>query len=420
MSLSKITGDGILTDISPGWFFRSRPCFSGTEAMKERILVVDDEGIILELTAMILRNRDYEVFTAGNGPDCLRLVEAEKPALVLLDYMMPAMDGMTALKRIRKEHPRTYVIMFTGKGSEEIAVALMKAGAADYILKPFNNQDLVERIERVLLLRRIELHNQELLLERERLLREVEGWNQELEHRVVEKTRELERAHNEIVQAEKLGALGHLAAGMAHEIRNPLNSIGLFAQILKSGLAADQEMTGYTDKILKEVDRIDAILIKLLGASKRPRFELQAVSLPAVIDGVLAGVAEQIQTQGIVVDKQFHSVPPPIQADPGEIEQIFTNLFTNSFFEMPLGGTLGIRLSHDEGTIHIAVSDTGKGIPPENLNRVFDPFFTTKPRGTGFGLSVVLRIIKSYHGRIFVDSRPGEGTIFHIQLPAHG
>jgi signal transduction histidine kinase len=388
--------------------------------MKERILVVDDERIILELSSMILRNRGYEVLTAENGPEGLRLVETEKPALVLLDYMMPVMDGMAALKRIRQHSPETYVIMFTGKGSEEIAVALMKAGASDYILKPFNNQDLVERIERVLLLRRIELHNQELLLERERLLREVEQWNQELERRVEEKTQELERAHNEIVQAEKLGALGHLSAGMAHEIRNPLNSIGLFAQILKTSLAADQELVGYSDKILKEVDRIDAILIKLLGASSRPRFELQAVSLDQVIDGVLAGVAELVRVQAITVDKQFQSLPPPIQADPAEIEQIFTNLFANSLFEMPQGGTLGIRLFHDEGTIHIAVSDTGKGIPAENLSKVFDPFFTTKPRGTGFGLSVVLRIVKSYHGRIFVDSHPRGGTIFHIQLPAHG
>ncbi len=387
--------------------------------MKERILVIDDERIILELTAMILRSRGYEVFTAESGTEGLCLVEREGPALVLLDYMMPGMDGLTALKQIRDRFPDTYVIMFTGKGSEEIAVELMKAGASDYMLKPFNNQDLVDRIDNVLRLRRIELHNRELLLERERLLGEVARWNQELEGRVEEKTRDLERAHHEVVQAEKLGALGHLSAGMAHEIRNPLNSISLFAQILKSGLGPDPEMSSYTDKIIKEVDRIDAILIKLLDASKRPRFELQPVSLTAVIDGVLGTVSEQLRAQAVCVDRQFLSDPPSIVADATEIELIFTNLLTNSLFEMPQGGTLGIRLFHDEEAIHIAVSDTGGGIPPGNLHKIFDPFFTTKARGTGFGLSVVLRIIKTYNGRISVESTPGEGTVFHIQLPVN-
>ena len=118
--------------------------------MPDRILVVDDEKIILELTSMILKSKGFDVFTAGGGEEGLQLVEEHRPSVVLLDYMMPVMDGMTVLKKIRKSFPDTYVIMFTGKGSEEIAVELMKAGASDYVLKPFNNQDLVERIENVL------------------------------------------------------------------------------------------------------------------------------------------------------------------------------------------------------------------------------------------------------------------------------
>ena len=384
---------------------------------KERILVVDDEKIILELTSMILRSRGYEPLTAESGRDGLQVVAAERPALVLLDYMMPGMDGLTALKQIRLQYPDTYVIMFTGKGSEEIAVEMMKAGASDYILKPFNNQDLVDRIENVLRLRRIELHNQELVQERERLLQEIEGWNLELERRVDEKTLELEKAHREILQVEKLGALGHLSAGMAHEIRNPLNSISLFAQILRSGFQEGEEMAGYADRILKEVDRIDGLLVRLLAASKRPYYEPQAVSLTEVIDRVLAGIEEQCVAQGVTLDRQFVTNPPPLQADAAEVEQIFTNLFTNSLFEMPQGGELGVRLYHDQQAIHIVVSDTGGGIPVENLNKIFDPFFTTKPRGTGFGLSVVLRIVKNHNGRISVDSSAGTGTRFHIQLP---
>lgn len=388
--------------------------------MTERVLVIDDERIILELTSMILRSKGYEVLTADSGRLGLEIVERDAPSVVLLDYMMPGMDGMSALRQIRTRFPDTYVVMFTGKGSEEIAVELMKGGASDYILKPFNNQDLVERIENVLRIRRIELHNRELREERERLLREIEEWNLELERRVEEKTAELERAHAEILQAEKLAALGHLSAGMAHEIRNPLNSISLFAQILKGGLSADAEKSSYLEKILKEVDRIDNILVQLLAASKRPRFELQAVSISEVIDRVLEACNVQVKAQGVTVRRRFLSLPPPIQADTTEIEQIFSNLFTNALYEMRQGGKLEVCLSHDEKEIAIEVADSGGGIPRENLGQIFDPFFTTKEKGTGFGLSVVLRIVKTYGGRISADSIVGEGTTFHIRFPLAG
>jgi len=385
--------------------------------MADRILVVDDEPIILELASMVLASRGHEVLTAESGTDCLATVARYSPALVLLDYMMPGMDGMATLQRLREEFPDTYVVMLTGKGSEQIAVDVMKAGAADYILKPFKNKDLMERIDNVLRIRRIEIHNRDLREERERLLMEIEGWNLELERRVAEKTRELELAHTEILQAEKLASLGHVAAGMAHEIRNPLNAIGLFAQILKPALAGDGEKSGYVDKLLKEVDRIDAILIKLLDASNRPRIKTEPVSLPVIIDRTLGKFRDQLRASGVQLEKLYEQIPPPLLADATEMEQIFTNLLANSLYEMQQGGTLGIRVRHDGSRVFVTVSDTGGGIPAENLRKIFDPFFTTKPKGTGFGLSVVLRIVKTYNGHIKVNSIPGEGTVFDLEFP---
>lgn len=379
-------------------------------AMKEKILVVDDEKVILQLTSMILRNRGFEVLTAESGSEGLDVLERESVPLVLLDYMMPVMDGMTALKIIRERFPATYVIMFTGKGSEEIAVELMKAGACDYVLKPFNNQDLLDRIENALRIRRIELHNKEL---RE----EIERWNQELERRVSEKSAELERAQMEVVQAEKLAAFGHLSAGMAHEIRNPLNSISLFAQILQTSLSPESELYEYPEKIIKEVDRIDGLLRKLLDASKRPHLDLQKVDLVQEIHRALDLFAPQIKMQGVEVYTEIAPNAPLIDADAHEIAQIFNNLIVNALYEMPQGGGLKIVLRHDDELIYVDVSDSGQGIPEDNLYRVFDPFFTTKERGTGLGLSVVLRIVKGYGGRISVDSAAGQGTTFRIQLP---
>lgn len=381
-----------------------------------KILIIDDEKVILDLTSIILRNRGYQVFIAQDAMAGLEIVEAQQPELALLDYMMPGMDGLTTLREIRRRFPDTYVIMFTGKGNEEIAVELMKAGASDYLLKPFNNQDLAERIENVLHIREIEINNRELLREREHLLAEIEAWNHELEARVQEKSEALQRAQAEIVQAEKLATLGYLSAGMAHEIRNPLNSITLFVQLIKSG-PEEPEKLEYIDKILKEIDRIDSILRKLLDASKRPRYEIREVRVDQVIDGILDIFKPQIEVKRVTVERRYHRVPPAVPADASEIEQIFTNLFLNALHEMPENGTLGVELDHDDHEITIRVSDTGPGIPVENLPNIFDPFFTTKSSGTGMGLAVVLRIVKTYKGKIEVEKTGETGTTFRIRLP---
>lgn len=386
------------------------------KANNYKILIIDDEKIILDLTSIILKNRGYTVLTASDASTGFGIIENQKPELVLLDYMMPGIDGLTALKEIRGRFPESYVIMFTGKGSEEIAVELMKAGASDYILKPFNNQDLADRIANTLKIRDVEIRNVELLKERERLLQEIEAWNMELEARVQEKTEALQQAQAENVQAEKLATLGYLSAGMAHEVRNPLNSITLFVQLIKAGME-DKEKLEYIERILKEVDRIDNILSKLLDASKRPRFKLKDVDVKDVIERTLELFSPQIEMNGIVVERDYRTLPPAIRADSSEIEQIFTNLFLNSIHEMPQGGTLRVGLDCDDGSIVIRVSDTGKGIPEKNLPNIFDPFFTSKSRGSGLGLSVVLRIVRTYKGKIDVEETSETGTTFRILLP---
>jgi signal transduction histidine kinase len=306
--------------------------------------------------------------------------------------------------------------MFTGKGSEEVAVELMKAGASDYVLKPFSNAKLVERIENVLRMRSIELHNKALIQEQERLLDEIESWNRTLEERVEQKTVELEMAHHEVLLTEKLAALGHLSAGMAHEIRNPLNSISLFAQVLSSGLGDEPEMKSYSEKIINEVERIDAILVKLLSTSKRSHFQLRTIHIDRVITTSLQPFLEQMNVQDVALQTELGEKTPSILADADELGQIFSNLFANALFEMKAGGTLSVTLESDDKEALVTVSDTGGGIPEEHLNNIFDPFFTTKERGTGFGLSVVLRIVKTYAGRINVESN-SQGTSFQIWLP---
>jgi signal transduction histidine kinase len=385
--------------------------------MGEKILIVDDEHMILELTSMVLGARGFDVSTVDNAVDSYPLIERERPAVVLLDYMMPEVNGLDALKTIRQRFPETYVIMFTGKGSEEVAVELMKAGASDYIAKPFSNTKLVDRIENTLRIRAIEQHNRRLVEERERLVEEIERWNRELEERVATKTAELEQAHREIVLTEKLAALGHLSAGMAHEIRNPLNSISLFAQVLRSCNDGDPETRSHVDRIINEVERIDTILVKLLSTSKREQYKLQTIHVERTIERCLEQFEGQLKLQNIALERALQPNAPTILADADELDQLFSNLFANAINAMEEGGTLSVALEYDDKELLLTITDTGSGISEEHIKMIFDPFFTTRKRGTGFGLSVVLRIVKSYSGRIDVSSELGQGTTFHIRLP---
>lgn len=384
---------------------------------KATVVVIDDDIHILELADLILARRGYQVFTAPMARAGLEIISARQPELVLLDYMMPEMDGMTALREIRTRFPNTYVVIFTGKGNEEIAVELMKAGASEYILKPFNNRDLVERLDNVLRIREIELHNRSLQQEQVRLLQEIDNWNQDLQKRVHEKSDALQKAQSEITQSEKLAALGYLSAGMAHEIRNPLNSISLFIQLMRQN-TIDAEQLEYQGKILKEIDRIDDIIRKLLDASRRTRTISNDISINQVIDNALEVFFPQIETGKIKVTRSYCESLSPIKADSVELGQIFTNLFLNALDEMKAGGHLEIQISEENSRVVVRIADSGGGISADTLPNIFDPFFSTKARGTGMGLPVVQRIARIYDGNITVEKTSPAGTVFRLDFPA--
>jgi signal transduction histidine kinase len=383
---------------------------------KTAVVIIDDDSNILELTSLILSKNGFLPYTALCAEAGFDLISRHAPALVLLDYIMPDMDGLTALRHIKAVFPDTYVVMLTGKGNEEVAVELMKNGASEYILKPFNNRNLLERLHNVLRIREVELHNRELQKKQEHLLSEIEQWNQELQKRVHEKSDALQSAQNEIVQSEKLAAMGYLSAGVAHEIRNPLNSISLFIQLMRQ-TSTEPDQLEYQAKILKEVERIDSIIRKLLDASRRNRVISPNVQIDQVIDNAIEAFSPQIETRKIVVERQYHCIPSPITADPDELEQIFTNLFLNAMDAMGHGGRLAIEVSEKEGKVLVRVGDTGNGIAADVLPNIFEPFFSTKSRGTGMGLPVAQRIARMYEGSMEVESSSHEGTTFRLEFP---
>ncbi|MFA7405081.1 MAG: response regulator [Pelobacteraceae bacterium] len=389
---------------------------SAPDDKKISVVIIDDDKNILELTSLILSKNGFLPYGASRAQEGFELISRHAPELVLLDYMMPEMDGLTALQQIKSRFPDTYVVMFTGKGSEEVAVELMKNGASEYILKPFNNRNLVERLENVLRIREIELHNRELQKQQEHLLFEIEQWNLELQKRVREKSEALQNAHEEIVRSEKLAAMGYLSAGMAHEIRNPLNSISLFVQLMRQ-TTTEPDQLEHQAKILKEVDRIDSIIRKLLDASRRTRAISSNVQINQVIDSAIEAFTPQIETRKILVDRQYHCIPSPITADPAELEQIFTNLFLNALDAMSRGGRLSIEVFEKDGRVVVRVADSGNGIAEEVLPSIFEPFFSTKSRGTGMGLPVAQRIARMYEGSMEVECSSPEGTTFRLEFP---
>ncbi|CAH2030223.1 hybrid sensor histidine kinase/response regulator [Trichlorobacter ammonificans] len=380
------------------------------------IVVIDDEPAICHLVSLLLAERGYRVTTAATAAEGLAAARTYQPDLVLMDYLLPDLDGIALLQELKATVPDCAVIICTGRGSEEIAVQLIKNGAAEYLLKPFNPRTFGDRIDAVRRLRSIELANRALQQERERLLLEIESWNRELQSRVREKSEALQRAQAEIAQTEKLAALGYLAAGMAHEIRNPLNSIALFTQLLTQG-ASEAETQEFLDKILKEVDRIDGIIRRLVEAANRRRSAAQVVLVDQVVREALAIFKPQVEARQITVDFRCPTPLPSIKADPTELEQIFTNLFQNALEEMGDGGRLAIGLSGSGSGIEIRVADSGGGIRPEDREAIFKPFYSTKSRGTGIGLPVAQRIARLYRGDLSVEHSSPAGTTFLVTLP---
>jgi signal transduction histidine kinase len=180
----------------------------------------------------------------------------------------------------------------------------------------------------------------------------------------------------------------------------------------------DPEQLDYQGKILKEIDRIDDIIRKLLDASRRTRTISNDIYINRVIDSALEVFSPQIETGKVKVTRSYCDTLPPIKADPTELAQIFTNLFLNALDEMPAGGHLGIQVCEENGRVVARVADSGGGIPTDTLPHIFDPFFSTKVRGTGMGLPVVQRIARIYEGNIQVEKTSPDGTVFRLDFPA--
>ncbi|HTY24242.1 MAG TPA: ATP-binding protein [Desulfomonilaceae bacterium] len=227
--------------------------------------------------------------------------------------------------------------------------------------------------------------------------------------------RELEQ---KVAVSEKFAALGRLSAGIAHEIRNPLNSIRGFIQYFQKKIHLDEEDYRYTDIMLTEVDRLNRVISKLLAYSKPREPRLSIRSAEDVLDHCTRLVEREAMEAGVqLVREPATGDAPLVLMDTDQMTQVFLNILLNAIEATPEGGKVLVRyLADGQNRLQIIVEDTGEGIPRENLDKIFDPFFSTKKKGTGLGLAIVKSIIEGHGGEIEVETEPAKGTRFIVTL----
>jgi signal transduction histidine kinase len=256
--------------------------------------------------------------------------------------------------------------------------------------------------------------------------------------------RAIEAAQQQLVQSEKMAAMGQLAASVAHEINNPMTGILTYTRLMKSMLSelvsqigaepkpaqpelpqqrrtVDEKFNKFLGLMEREISRCSSTVRHLLDFAKQSEPRLQAIDMAAPIESALALLEHQMALQDVKVEKKYEAAPA-IMADFTQLRQVFVNLILNACQAMTGGGQLTLRtgIPHDAKYVQADVIDTGPGISRENLRKVFVPFFTTKKKGTGLGLSVVYGIVSRHHGTIDVASEEGKGTTFTIQIPRAG
>ena len=430
----------------------------------ETILVIDDSPTNLEILHDVLGGAGYEVLVEMDGISGIEQVESNPPDLILLDVMMPKIDGFETCRRLQanpsaKDIP---IIFITALTEPEEKVKGLSLGAVDYITKPFEQQEVLARISLHLKLRKLNV--------------ELDRQKQELEIRVDERTSELSQTLDELkqtqlqlVQTEKISSLGQLVAGVAHEVNNPIGFIStnlhyanqyvedllklvrLFQKNCSNpGSEVEEQIElmdlGHIDKDLPKLmssmklgtDTIKGIMQSLRNFSRTDGENKKFVDIHEGIEATLMILQHRLKAYpkraAIQIVKDY-SILPKIQCYPGQLNQVFMNLLANAIDVLEESMLPYEDLSHnptivnpqiyigttiDKHQLTVKIADNGKGMPESIRNEIFQPFFTTKPegKGTGLGLSISYKIITENHGgNLQCISSPGKGTEFLIQIP---
>ncbi len=241
-----------------------------------------------------------------------------------------------------------------------------------------------------------------------------------------EREEALARQQQALLRAERLAAVGRVSAQVAHEVRNPLSSIGLNVEMLQDAIARARFATpGETDEVrtllqsvTREVDRLTETTERYLRMARSPAPALAAEDVNAIVNGVLQFAAGELARAGIRVERTLGEALPAALVDEAQLRQVLLNLVRNAREAMDGGGTLRLSTSAEDGAVHVRVEDTGHGIPEAARAHLFDPLFTTKRHGTGLGLALSRQILEAHGGMLGCERTGPSGTVFHLRVPA--
>jgi signal transduction histidine kinase len=383
--------------------------------MTERVLIVDDEEDLRYVYTRQLRGDGYLLDTAADGEEAIEKIRATEYAVILTDMRMPRKDGLAVIAAAREHLPDAEIIVLTGHGSLENALQAFKSGNIfEYLLKPLDDIGVLNTVvARAIERRNLRKHNRELF---EQLQRAYE---------------ELRQKSEMLIQNEKMSAIGVLAAGVAHELNNPLTAVVGFAQMiaekLKASRPANWNDTEYEraqqalENLVQGAHRARDIVGSLLRFARATKPDARTlVDINQTLRDAFVFTEHLLLRHGIVLEKRLAPELPPVWGNSARLQHVFTNLLINAQQATPSGGIVRViteRAEEPKG-VWVHVEDTGEGIPPEALERIFEPFYTRKEHGTGLGLSIAKQIIEEHGGEIRVASELGKGARFSVFLPA--
>lgn len=384
--------------------------------LKPRLLVADDDEAMRLVVGSTLLREGYEVEYAASGKEALEVCGRLPPDLILMDAIMPQMDGFEAAEQLapllkEREIPLLIITSLNDNRSVERA---FQTGATDFISKPVHWPVLLQRVRRLLSAKRL---SETLQQERQRAERERESYEYRLR------------------QAHKMEAIGRLAGGIAHDFNNILTAIIGYADLATEMAAKNdaEKIKKYLSEISRAGDRARGLIRQMLDYSRQGSHRQEVVAVQSLVTEV-ATLLKSILPSSVAITLKSGAELLYVLVDPVRLHQLIMNLCINARDAMEGKGEIKITIEalqvdellcsscvkHFSGDyVKIAVSDTGSGIDPAILAKIFDPFFTTKEvgRGTGMGLAVVHGIVHQHEGHIIVTSTPGSGSCFDLYLP---
>ncbi len=371
---------------------------------KPLLLLIDDEPDMQRYLISILQD-DYRLLYASNGKQGLDLFSNHHPDLVLLDLMLPEIDGLEVCRIIKQYKKHTKVILLTARADETTKIEALKRGADDFLTKPFSSLEINTRLNN--------------LFHTSQLQRDLQQQNMELQKTL----KALKHAQSQLIQSEKMNALGNLAAGLLHEINNPLNYTLTALQVAMNAplILQDQELLEICEDMQEGMLRISTIVTDLRAFAYPSDMSMHTPFLfSAILEKALRFTT--IEINELVID-QRGCKDIWVTGSETHITQVLINLISNagnaiSKAQREIPGTIIIDCRTEKKRLYIRVKDNGIGIEKEIISQIFDPFFTTQEvgDGMGLGLSISNTIVTNHGGKFVVDSKPNEGTTITFDL----